>query len=266
MLNKTTALLLLAVLPLSGTWGCASKYGEQTVDPVNFPQCYAPIRQLREDESNVTKSTAVGAVGGAILGAVVGVLATGRVEGAAVGAAAGGIAGAGTGYAVGKSNEAKDQTARMAVYLRDIDGDISGLNAVTASARFSIQCYDKEFRKLIVSYKSAKINRIELDDAYKEIKAGISESERLLGETLQKAYERDAQYQATINNEARQQGTSSPAGKKTRKSDTASGSELGTLQAKKVAYKNTISDGEKARREAQKAQLAHEEELRIITG
>jgi outer membrane lipoprotein SlyB len=265
MLKKTTMLLLISVLPLGGVWGCASKYGEQTTDVVRFPQCYAPIKQLRDDESSVHTSTAAGAVGGALLGAVVGALTTGKVSGAVAGAVAGGALGAGAGYASGKAQEEREQNVRMAAYLKDLDGDISGLNAVTASARHSIQCYDREFRTIIVNYKSGKLNKLELQDAYNEIKNGIGESERILGETLQKAYDRDAQYQAAINSEVRQ-GRSSTASKKAPAGRVAGASPTDAVQAKQVAYKKTIKEGEKARQEAQKTRTQHEEELRIITG
>ncbi|MDR3175870.1 MAG: hypothetical protein LBU06_04985 [Desulfovibrio sp.] len=265
MLKKTAVLLLLSTLPLGGMWGCASKYGTQTTDVVRFPQCYSPIQQLRDDESRVHTSTAAGAVGGALLGAVVGALTTGKVSGAVVGAAAGGALGASAGYASSKSQEEREQNARMAAYLKDLDGDISGLNAVTASARFSIQCYDREFRNLIVNYKSGKLNKLELQDAYSEIKSGIGESERILGETLQKAYDRDSQYQAAINSEVRQEQSPAASKKSPRGRAAGGASPADAVQAKQVAYRNTIKEGERARQEAQKTQMQHEEELRIIT-
>lgn len=271
MFKKTTVLLLLAALSLGGLSGCASKYGQQTTTVNYYPQCYAPIKQLREEENRVAKSTAGGAVGGALLGALIGGLATGKAEGAVAGAAIGGVAGGTVGYAHGKQSLERDQNARMASYLRDLDGDISGLDAVTASARFSIQCYDKQFKQLVAGYKAGRVTRFDLDKSYEEIRNGIGEAERILGATLQNAYERDSQYQAAITDEAQKMGqpvpAASPAPKKRAPKASAApkDSSLQAVQTKKDTYRAKIDDMENTKNDAAEKNRQYQQEIDLIT-
>jgi hypothetical protein len=290
MLKKALYILLCTVVS-AGVAGCAEKYGAQTTRVERFPQCYEPVAQLREDEKRVTRTAAAGAAGGAILGALVGVLATGKVEGAVVGAVAGGAAGGGLAYARAKQSEIRDQNARMAVYLRDLDGDITGLNAVTASARRSAQCYDKEFKILLAGYKSGNITKIELGNSYEEIKSGMSEAERILGATLQKAGEREEQYRAALSDEAQRMETPvSPvsvaasekrriraekiqprsSARAARRSGSVSMPEAGAVQAqpplhemreKTVAYRSNIEDGAAAQKELRAKKAEMQEDL-----
>lgn len=275
MFKKTTILLMLVALSLGGLGGCASKYGQQTTVVNHYPQCYAPIKQLRDEEHRVAKSTAGGAAGGALLGALIGGLATGKVEGAVAGAAIGGVAGGTVGYAHGKQSEIRDQNARMASYLRDLDGDISGLDAVSASARFSIQCYDKEFKQVVAGFKAGRITRFELDTSYKEIRNGISEAERILGATLQNAYERDSQYQAAITDEAQKMGAPVPtprasapkkrAPKKATATASSDNSSLQAIQTKKDTYRAKIDDMENAKNDAAEKNRQYQQEIDLIT-
>ena len=238
MLQKSTILLLLCVLPLGGLWGCASKYGEQTTVVNYYPQCYAPIKQLRDEENRVAKSTAGGAVGGALIGALIGGLATGKVQGAVVGGVAGGVTGGAIGYAAGKQKQIRDQNARMASYLQDLDGDIAGLDAVSASARYSIQCYDKEFNQVISAYRAGRISRLELDKSYTEIRNGIAEAERLVGATLRKAYERDEQYNEALASEAQRMGQ--PVPQSARSTASRSSSPKSSPSAQRPAPSNSL--------------------------
>ncbi|MDR3358921.1 MAG: hypothetical protein LBN96_08775 [Desulfovibrio sp.] len=203
MFKKMILCLLVCILPPAGLSGCAGKYGKQTTQVERYPQCYAPIRKLREGESAVAGTTAGGAAAGAILGALIGALATGKVEGVAAGGVAGGVAGGAIGYSRAKQRQIRDQNARMAAYLRDLDGDIAGIDAVNASARHSLQCYDREFNLLVADYKSGRISRIELDRAYQEIKNGMGEAGHLLGATAERNQARDEQYEAAVAGETR---------------------------------------------------------------
>ncbi|MDR0816349.1 MAG: hypothetical protein LBN28_03010 [Desulfovibrio sp.] len=250
MAKKSFLCLLMMTFPLTGLVGCASKYGTQTTKVERYPQCYAPIQQLRDDENRVAKDTAAGAAGGALLGALIGGLATGKVEGAVAGGMAGGLAGGSLAYATSKQNQIKDQNARMASYMKDLDGDIAGLDAATASARASTQCYDKEFKMLVARYKSGNITRIELDKGYQEIKNGLSEADRILGVTLQKAYDREAQYDAALSDEAQKMGIPTQSAS-TKKRSLRSSSPLKQVQTKKVAFSGNIKELASAKQDGQ---------------
>lgn len=265
MFKKTTVLLILAAFVLSCLGGCASKYGQQTTTVNSYPQCYAPIRQLREEENRAAKSAAGGAVAGALLGALVGGLASGKAEGAVIGGAVGGVAGGAIGYSHGKQSQIRDQNARMASYLRDLDGDISGLDAVTASARFSIQCYDKEFKRLVAGYKAGRITRMDLDRSYGEIRSGIGEAERILGTTLRNAHERDAEYQAAISSEAQRANSATASQNRTGSTGRASTTSLQAMQTKKNTYRAKIDDIEATKNAAAEKNRQYQQEIDLIT-
>ncbi|MDR2604184.1 MAG: hypothetical protein LBC55_02385, partial [Desulfovibrio sp.] len=68
----TRTALCLFLLPALSLSGCASKYGEQTTQVNYYPDCYAPIKDLRSSEYATAKSAGAGAAVGAVLGALVG--------------------------------------------------------------------------------------------------------------------------------------------------------------------------------------------------
>ncbi|MDR3363302.1 MAG: hypothetical protein LBO64_10775 [Desulfovibrio sp.] len=250
---KKPVLLLCCLALIGGSTGCASKYGAQTTKVERYPQCYAPIKQLRDDETRVAKTTVGSAVGGALLGALIGGLSTGKVEGAVTGAAVGGIAGGAMGYAAAKQKEIKDQNARMASYLKDLDGDIADLDAVKASAGICIQCYDKEFKALLASYKNGQITKIELDASYQEIKSGIEEARRILGAKLQEADKKDEQYQAAINSELQMAGGRNVGAAR-------------TVQAKTVAYQRKKQDLQQTDTECSRMLVSMDQDMAAAAG
>lgn len=178
--------------------GCASKYGSQITEVVYYPQCYSPIAELRADESKYRSTVGTSTVVGALLGALGGYLATGNTKGTLVGAAAGGAAGAATGYVAAESQERSATNKRMAEYMQELDGDISNLNAIKASAKMTLQCYNKEFKQTVAAYKGKRISRSELDARYVEIRNGSTEAANILGETINATMEKEQQYQAVI--------------------------------------------------------------------
>ena len=244
MLKKTFLFLLIGVFPLAGVTGCAGKYGEQTTRVERYPQCYAPIRQLREEENSVAKGTAGGAAAGAVLGAILGGLATGKVEGVIAGGVIGGATGGAIGYSQSKQRQIRDQNARMAAYLRDLDGDIAGIDTVNASARHSLQCYDKEFKLLLADYKNGRISKIELDKSYQEIKSGMGEAGHMLGMAVERNQERDAQYETALADETKIVNTPAPQQSKPR--NTAS---LSRMQERLVGKKQKTSEAEELQRQ-----------------
>ncbi len=194
--------LLVGLLFLSG---CASsRYGEQITTVHYYPRCYAPINDLRQADQDFNKNVAGGAIGGALVGALVGYLATGRAEGAAIGAGAGAVVGTGVGYAKAKQERIADDNRRMASYLVDIDGDISGIDRATAAARVARDCYDQEFRQAVADYKAQRISREELTRRYQEIKDGCTEAGNILGTVIASTGEKEQQYQQAIAQEAQQ--------------------------------------------------------------
>ncbi|MDR1776944.1 MAG: hypothetical protein LBR31_03845 [Desulfovibrio sp.] len=236
MLKKIAILFMSCVFPLTGLSGCASKYGAQTTKVERYPQCYAPIKKLREEENSVPKHAAGGAAVGALLGAIIGGLTTGKLEGAVAGGVTGGLSGGALGYASAKQNQTKEQNARMASYLRDLDGDIADIDAVNASARHSLQCYDREFKLLLADYKSGRITKFELEKSYQEIKSGMNEAEHLLGVTLEHHQKLDAHYEAALADESRSADT--PAAKH----DAPSRASLDQMHSRVVSKKTKTSE------------------------
>lgn len=206
--RKSICVVLMSVFTLTG---CASKYGQQVTQVEYFPQCYSSIAELRASEDAYARTVATGSVVGALLGALGGYLATGKTEGALVGAAVGGVAGTAVGYSKAESDEASEGNRRMATYLQELDGDISGLDYVTASARLAIQCYDKQFKSSIASFKARKISKIELDKRYVEIRNGTQEASAILGVAIDSTLKKEEQYQKIIVEEARRLDEPVPA-------------------------------------------------------
>jgi|GEM_PF-2929419 len=200
----TSRSVFCALLSLVLLSGCATgKYGEQITTVSYYPRCYAPIQDLRDADSSENKTVIAGGVLGALAGALVGYAATGRAEGAVIGAGVGGVAGTGLGYAKAKQDRIADDNRRMASYLVDIDGDISGMDRATAAARVARDCYEKEFHQAVAMFKNKTISREELNRRYQEIKDGTTEAERVLGAMVASTGEREQQYQEAITEEAK---------------------------------------------------------------
>lgn len=193
---KTGTLLIMTVFLLGG---CASKYAQQTTQVNHYPQCYSPLAELRDTETQTQSSVATGALFGAILGAAGGLLVSGgKAEGAAIGA----VTGAGIGGMAGASSAKQEEKKRLARYLTELDGDIRGLDNVTAAGRLSIQCYDREFKVALKAFKSKRISRQELDARYAEIKSGTAEATNFMGLAINEAGEKETQYRTALNSAA----------------------------------------------------------------
>ena len=193
--------LLVMVAMLLG--GCASKYGPQITNVKYYRDCYQPISDLREAEKSFNRTVAGSVAGGAIAGAMIGLLITGKASGAIAGAVAGGVAGGAMGYALAKQRQIADDNQRMASYLQDLDGDITGIDRVTAAARLARQCYDKQFELAVAEFKAGHLTRPELDERYLEISNGSTEAGKILGVVVTSGAEKQAQYQAALTEEAK---------------------------------------------------------------
>ena len=234
-----------------GLSGCTSKYGEQTAIVKSYSDCYAPIQKLRNEEHRVAKQTAGGAVAGALVGGLIGGLAGGG-RGAAVGAVSGAAVGGAGSYYFSVRQQSKNENIRMARYMQDIKGDISGLNIATASARMSIQCYEKKFETSLARYKAKTISREQFQDSYKEIKSGVDEAHRILGVIISSAQEQDAQYKQALDEEeklhqmpakAARGGSPPPAPIKR--------SSLNEVKRTQTSYQTSISNAQKTQKEAE---------------
>jgi len=276
-MHQRSMILLLAVC--LGLSGCASKYGEQTAIVAMYSDCYEPIRVLRAEEHRVAQTTAGAAVAGGLIGALVGGL-TGGARGAIAGGISGAAAAGTLGYFTAVQSKNKDENARMARYMQDLDGDISGLNIATASARMAIQCYEQKFEMRLAQYKEKAITREQLEVSYKEIKSGVDEAHRILGKVIVTAQESDAKYQAAINEEAKlqkpePQPVSQPAPQAATRQVSRPPSKqapqpepqqpqpnsFGAVKAKQVGYQTSIADAQKAQKEAEEFNLRMAENM-----
>ncbi|MBQ7456335.1 MAG: hypothetical protein IJS54_01790 [Desulfovibrio sp.] len=190
MRGVVLCLVLALLLP-----GCASKYGEAHTQVHYYPACYRPIKDLRDREYSVEKKTAAGAVIGAFGGAMLGFLSTGKVEGALVGGVAGAATGAVVGNIYAKKQQIRDDNRRLASYYEELDGEIQGLNAVSAAAKVSLQCYDGEFQDLLQDIKARRVTRREAEERFGEIASGRDEAIKLLGKAITYGRDLDAQYE-----------------------------------------------------------------------
>lgn len=201
-MSRLTALFISFALLLPGVTGCASKYGEQRTTVNYYPACYAPVRDLRDRENDVAKTTVGGGVVGALGGALIGLLATGKAEGALVGAAAGGATGVIAGNIYAKKQKMADDNIRLASYLQDLDGDISRLDIDGAAAMTSLQCYDRAFNALTASIKARQISRDAASRRFAEIMTGREEAASILGQIIDSSRNLSREYeQAFIQEE-----------------------------------------------------------------
>lgn len=202
-MRRFASIALILALAAPAMTGCASKYGDQRTAVNYYPACYAPIRDLRDRENEVGKTTAGGAVIGALGGALVGLLATGKLEGAAVGAAAGGATGAVAGNIYAKNRQQADDNARLYSYLQNLDGDIGKLDVESAAARTSIQCYNQQFNRLVAAIKARQIGRQEAASRYLEIHDGYEEAQNILGNAAATGEDLARRYEEALASEER---------------------------------------------------------------
>ncbi len=202
--SKKTSIACILIITISFiSTGCASKYGAQTTQVAYYPACYAPIEQLRRDETSVNDSTTTGALAGALLGALIGGLSTGKAEGALAGAAVGGVTGGVAGHMYGTSKAEERDQEFYRQYAGQLDAETAQMSRANASAKISAQCYDKEFKKVVADAKAGTISKIELTNRYEEIRSGLEETSRILKVTYNNMNEKDAQYNAVMTEEAK---------------------------------------------------------------
>lgn len=180
MPKKFRFFAIFFILALLG--GCAQKNVREN-HAVYYPDCSEPLEYIAQ-RGGMGKAVGKGAIQGGLIGllsaAVYGAI-TGRGDPARIAGSVG--AGAAVGGAMGAMNynSSKEDTQRLAQYLEQIDGDISGINDVTqAGATVSMQCYAKKFDKLLERMKQGQIAEEGANARFAEIIRGREEAAALL--------------------------------------------------------------------------------------
>jgi outer membrane lipoprotein SlyB len=237
--------------------GCASKYGEQTTTVAYYPDCYAPIEELRKTEFSVESSTATGAALGAAAGAIVGLIASGgKGSGAAIGAATGAAVGGAAGYGLGKSRQSSEDANLLADYNSRLDGNIRESDKATAAARVARQCYERQFTAAASAFKAKQISREQFSNRCQEITSGMEEAAAILGNTNRNGAQLAADYNRALNEESGKRGISpatvraSAKGKKVSAEAGGSGdaSELRLMAEKTGRMEQAVSAGQEEER------------------
>ncbi|MDR0339520.1 MAG: hypothetical protein LBH65_04515 [Desulfovibrio sp.] len=235
--------------------GCASKYGTQTTQVNHYPDCYAPINELRQNEFVAEKSAVGGAVAGAVIGGLIGYAATGKASGAAVGAAAGGIAGGAAGGIYGQHQRNQNDSARLDEYNASLDGNIREVNKATAAAKVARQCYERQFTVAASEFKAGHITREQFNSRYLEVTQGLEEAANILGEANRNSAQVAADYNRAVDQESsRVRQSSTPAPKAQKKSApvaSASGGEakqVADMRRKSNTMQQSVSAGQEEER------------------
>lgn len=197
-------LLLIAVL--GSVAACGRK--SESVQVQYYPVCYEPLAYLHQRSGGTGSAIAGGALQAgvlsgmatAIIGAIAGgVNGTSMAVGIGVGSAIGGTMGA-----MGKTSaQQREDNKHLAAYLEQIDGDIDGLDIVSAAAKVSQQCYNREFRQLLMAMKDRTVTEQAALSRFNEIKAGENETAQLL-----KQQANMPQLQAEFDKALREEGQS----------------------------------------------------------
>lgn len=184
-LRKKLGLLVIATSICAS--GCASNSTPDTVKVHYYPACHEPLAYLHQRHGGTGKAAAKGAlqagvisgIASAIIGAIAGnISGTGVAVSVGVGSALGGTMGA-----LNRSSvQQREDNQHLAAYLEQIDGNIEGLNIVTAAATVSRQCYNKEFKMLIDGMENGSITAEAAKSRFGEIAAGEEEAAKLLNQ------------------------------------------------------------------------------------
>ena len=198
--------LVMAGLLLSG---CASQYGPQTTVVQYYPECYAPIAKLREEEKQFVKNVAAGAIIGALAGAAIGG-AIGGGRGALAGAGAGLLVGAGVAAALTKYKQVQDDRERRSYLSRDMAAEAATLDRVGLSAAMAAKCYREHFDQLLAEYSAGGMSKEVFQARALEIISGLNEIATITKSFNGEANLRLQQYQAMLVDEAKKDNTELP--------------------------------------------------------
>lgn len=204
------ALLLSAGVLAAQIAGCAAMGAtgkvHQSVASNYYPQCYEPVKYLRESDTKMKEAVTKGAIMGGLLGAVTGALVGDddhRGQSAAIGAVGGAIAGGFAGYYQQKKEQIADDNARIASYASDFDHSLNAMNRTIGFATQAQTCYQNRFDSLIAAKRDGSMPADEGRKRLQEIVAGLNETSQLIKaangrsdtdiNNYTKAYEQDLQ-------------------------------------------------------------------------
>lgn len=251
------SLLIVLLFCAVSITGCASKYGTQTTKVAYYPDCYAPIDELRKNEFAVAKSTAAGAVIGGVVGALAGlIISGGKGSGAAIGAAAGAVAGGATGYGVGKSKQNSSDAATLADYNSRLDGGIREADKATAAAKIARQCYERQFTVAVSEFKAKRLSKEQFRQRYEEVLSGMEEAANILGTANRNSAEVAAAYNRAIDQESNKRGVAPGAVRASARSksappalnNSADGRELSRMAEKTGRMEKSVAAGQQEER------------------
>ena len=248
------SLLFVAAIMLSlSTSGCASKYGEQTVKVNNYPQCYKPISDLRDDESEKTRNTVVGALVGGVVGGVGGYSSSGNAEGAIIGGVSGAIIGGTAAYLITEELQEKSKADRFAAYSMALDADLHNLQLAVAAAKVTSNCYEKEYKKLNTLFNSNQISKQEMQERLTELRAGTNDANTILSNFTAEIAENQLVYNDIKKREV------------ARKSNSLSTKELQTINQKSAKLKSVNNEAQKMANILKKRTNIYSSRLEAIT-
>lgn len=199
--------LLICALALSG---CGSAYGPQITTVNYYPDCYAPIQELRQAESDFSSNMLLGTMLGALAGAAVGLASTGDGRGALIGAAGGAAAGAVGSHIYSSHQENQREADRLTRYAYAITEDMERIDSVMLAARAANRCYEQQYARLVGRYESGRISQIAFETRLEEIRNGMTEAEAILGAVSTDVISKQADYRASLEEEAQAQGRPVP--------------------------------------------------------
>ncbi len=241
--------------------GCASKYGQQTTVVQYYPECYAPIAQLRQEEKKFVKNVAAGAIFGALAGAVIGG-AIGGGRGALAGAGAGLLVGAGVAAALTKYKQVQDDRKRRSYLSRDMAAEAATLDHVGLSAAMASKCYKEHFDKLLVDFKAGGMSKAEFQARALEIISGLNEIAVITKAFNGEASLRLSQYQEMLVTEAKKDNTELPPMQAVPMEQPAKPQPVQTRKAPTTTKRHSKRHNKKqAQQEVRQASAASEEKL-----
>ncbi|MDR2459348.1 MAG: hypothetical protein LBE38_00990 [Deltaproteobacteria bacterium] len=178
---RTMLVLSLSLVLMFFVSGCAGgKLGKQTVKVNYYPTCYQPVLDMRADAEKLNQDVMMGAVTGALLGGIAGVLSGGDWRQVAAGVVIGAVAGATISYLASSEVQAKAQAERFELYGKTLDVDFQNIDAAVASARITLECYQKEYTALEANYKAGLVPKEEMLARLQEIRDGTNDTAEIL--------------------------------------------------------------------------------------
>jgi outer membrane lipoprotein SlyB len=263
-LKKTPACILLTAALLCG--GCSSKYGPRQATVDYYPECYAPIQELRSSESDFGGTVVFGAVLGALLGAAIGAMSSGDSRGALIGAGMGAAAGTIGGHAYARNREQQQEAERFDAYARALDADSAQANSAVLAAREANRCYTERYELAFAQYQENKIGKPGLDARLTEIRDGLSEAEYILGELSNNIAAKHNEYTATLREEASAMGRPAPAVESGRTVERTSADPLADLAYRTEDLNARRNELEAQREEMRRRLQQYDEAQRAVSG